>query len=333
MVIDEKRSELFDYLICLQFLKEDPLEKNSSLFDRMLDPIYVTLREELLKPLKENVIFVNRYANTTYNIFINFFQMVNPESAEDYFLQFEKAKKDVFVELIVEMLSMQDKQITTENLEQTDLLDEYKWAIYSYIFDFEYQRSMVLNFLKEHYFLFCRKRKDILERVSSQRKELLDQIENDKKDIFLKFLPQERAKELFEHKTFFFLVSSPTLFYLYKKDEDSYMAIGCYLFPYLTMKERVQKEFVEKRKTYLKILADENRYGILQKLTEGISSNKILAEIFNLSPPGVSYQLNALTKSGVINYSKEKGKYVLNDEELKKIFSSILLDFGISENT
>ncbi len=98
------------------------------------------------------------------------------------------------------------------------------------------------------------------------------------------------------------------------------------------MKERAQKEFVEKRKRYLKILADESRYGILQKLTEGITSNGILAEMFGLSASGVSYQLNVLVESGIITFSKEKGKYLLNETELQKVFSSILLDFGISYN-
>ena len=332
MIIDEKRSELFDYLVCFQFLKEDPLEQNNSLFEKMLDPIYKTLREELLHPLKNNVSFSNRYANVQYNMFTYFFQTVDPESPEDYFFQFENASKETFMEMIGRMLSLSSNEISVKDIEQTNLSDEYKWAIHSFLCNFEYQKSVLLDFLKQHYQSFCKKRTSILQRVISQRDELLQRIKEGKQEIFLSLLPEETATTLLKQEKFFFLVSSPTLFYLYKKKEGSYLAIGCYLFPYLSMKERVQKEFIDRRKKYLKILADESRYGILQKLTEGITSNRILAEMFGLSAPGVSYQLNALTKSGIITYSKEKGKYLLNEAELQKVFSSILLDFGIPDN-
>lgn len=333
MKVDEKRSELFDYLMCLQFLKEDPLEQNNSLFEKILDPSYRTLREELLKPLKEHVNLINRYANTAYNMITHFFQMMNPKSANDFFSQFEHAPKETFAEIICEMLSLstESEDITAKHINQTDLLDEYKWAIYSFLSDFEQQRSALLHFLKEQYPNFCEKRKILLQKTASQKSQLLKRLEDEQKELFLSFLPEDSANKAFEQKTFFFLVASPTLFYLHKKEKNSLLAIGCYLFEYFSIKEKVQKEFVEKRKKYLKILSDETRYGILQKITEGVSSNKILAQMFGLSAPGVSYQLNALMKSEMIHYSKQKGRYVLNEEELQKVFSSILLDFGISK--
>ena len=196
MIIDEKRSELFDYLVCFQFLKEDPLEQNNSLFEKMLDPIYKTLREELLHPLKNNVSFSNRYANVQYNMFTYFFQTVDPESPEDYFFQFENASKETFMEMIGRMLSLSSNEISVKDIEQTNLSDEYKWAIHSFLCNFEYQKSVLLDFLKQHYQSFCKKRTSILQRVISQRDELLQRIKEGKQEIFLSLLPEETATTL-----------------------------------------------------------------------------------------------------------------------------------------
>lgn len=330
MIVDEKRSGLFDFLSCLSYLKADPTEQQMTpLFEKTLDPVYRTLRAEMLEPLKAEADRIEKYANESYNLFTSFFQKVNPDSAEEYLSRLESGNGEKLVETARQMLDLSEALPISSALEGTKLSDAHKWAMYSILTEADRHRKELVVFFRRHYSSFLERRKHLLARTVAPLEELKNALDTEPEAFFRRFVSEERATRLADESNFFYLVASPTLFYLFEEKGVRFLAMGCYLLPYLSARESVQREFIEKRREYLKILSDETRYGILQKLTEGIHSNKILAEMFGISSPGVSYQLNALTKSGIISFSKEKGRYLLNEEELKKIFSSILLDFGI----
>lgn len=89
------------------------------------------------------------------------------------------------------------------------------------------------------------------------------------------------------------------------------------------VKKSVQLRVAEKNsKLVLKALSDDTRFDILRMISYGFNTNKKLSELFQVSPPAITYQTNMLKEAGLIRVD-DNGRLATIPAQLEKAFKEI----------
>lgn len=97
----------------------------------------------------------------------------------------------------------------------------------------------------------------------------------------------------------------------------------------ITLKLWIQKILENEVIDILKGLSDPTRYKILKSIKSGISSNKVLAKLNQVSPYcAITYQLNYLQNIHLIEYDKTKKTYYsVNSDLIRTIVNAVKIGF------
>ena len=132
------------------------------------------------------------------------------------------------------------------------------------------------------------------------------------------------ASEDFHHseQNLIFLLNCYSVFY-FNDSKTSYLGCGVFAREYFEFIRGTAAYSQTFRENILKILADPTRFGILKMINSGISSNKVIARKFGISPAAVSYQIKNLLENQLILVENSHKKYRLNKPLLKQLLNGI----------
>ena len=68
----------------------------------------------------------------------------------------------------------------------------------------------------------------------------------------------------------------------------------------------------------------------MKSIRRGINSNKVLADLYDITPAGITYQLNNLQENNLIRYEDSSKKYIVNIDLIERVLNNIRLDFSIN---
>lgn len=328
-----KKSYLVDFLKSFELVTviDDFLDdKEQTLLDRIMPAAYKQAVLSYSESLKAQDSIFGRFVTRDYNLLLALlFQMDSLEDFGTYRQFLVQQTLSSFVELLEQTFSLSYLEKGYHQLEELDLLPTNKWYLFTILSDFETKKEELLEALDRQYVLYCQQA-DYLYRTYEDKinrlQESLSQSENLYPLIFKEVLSEE---EYHSRKDCFILLLSGHYLLVHYKKNHRLIALGLYVYDYYLEVERQKTINQETAQTVLKVLADPTRYGIMKCIEKGMTSNKEIAQLFSISPSGVTYQTKFLLENQMIKTNPETKNYQLNRELIAQALTNVLLDLGI----
>ncbi|MBS7528489.1 winged helix-turn-helix transcriptional regulator [Fusibacter paucivorans] len=146
--------------------------------------------------------------------------------------------------------------------------------------------------------------------------------QGDRVSFYKEFLREQAVREVkdFIVNISYFVQIGRWKFLIMPQNNIEYISIGMYADQY--SQSSFQKIKVKK---LLKLLADEKRFEMIQLLAQKTWYGHELAEALGITPPTVSYHINAMLELGLIFLEKDSNKtyYHLDKEKLRQMLQLV----------
>lgn len=330
MLMDEK-TYLVDFLLSFELMDDvsewDDGEK--TLLDKVVDDDYRKLIESYTTEISSKKIF-QKFVTKEYNLLSKFlFRQDEIGDFSSYIATLSQLDISEFKILIAETLGLPNESFEFRDLDQANLSAQSKWELFLVIDDFEDVLPRLIEELEKQYRYYC----DIIEVIEAsygQKIQDLRNLINEEKALYDTIFEDILTQELFdEHQEFLILYLSIHRVMINYKNNHKLLAIGLYVYDYYLEKKKQQAVDYEVMQNVLKVLADQTRYGIIKCIGRGITSNKEIAKLFSISPPGVTYQLKYLAENDIIYKDNLTKHYVINKELIRFSLANVLIDLDI----
>lgn len=253
------------------------------------------------------------------------------------------SKRDILLRLLKELLSNSMESEISRNEEANRILDEdrmiefikelkieasAKWHLYCFADDIEKHILEFVGLVKRYepiYLQSVKKHRGVINRFNDDFERRID-----KEAAFL----QEITRGLYKPEDYKTLYISTTYYYTYNmflksKDQDGYLILGIDFEK--AIKSLEGQGELENSLLVFKNLSDKTRFDIVKLLLRKNYFGQELAEELEITSATVSYHMNFLLASKLINVERREHKayYTLNKETLRKCIDFINREFKL----
>ena len=325
---NEERSKIFDFLFSFVKYEIVEIEKIDKIFGNLIDNTYLRLINEYRENMENKYKNIYKFLDQDFNILVLIFINSKGENFNEFYEYLNKISSDDIKKIIKKNYELEE-ELTVENVNELSLSDSSKWKlIYAYN-NYDKFRDFLLEEVKLAYEDYNRLYNLISSNYKDDIDKLIEQIESGKYKKILRSQLSENIINKTYSEYFIFLVSI-YLVYIYDKNGNKCMGFGLYSIKYFEELEKNRNINPEELKGVLKSLSDPTRYNILKSIRRGINSNKVLADLYDITPAGITYQLNNLQENNLIRYEDSSKKYIVNIDLIERVLNNIRLDFSIN---
>lgn len=331
MIADKEQCGMMDYLFSLSFVREDTeKEGNYPFIDETEERIVNDYKEQLKKKRKQ----IERYCFKEYNLLFELYLYQTDQqefyTLEEFCNQLEAMDDTQWKEAVFSVLQLEQEREEFEAIDELSVSEEQKWNLFSMIRNREKSLYEIEQLLKELYPMFLYYEDQLMELGKEREEEIRGNIEKDVEAYYADVLDNvvDFDKSDIEQSKHYILFMSRFAVIISDMTKKKRFMSGIHVQEVKRYKRENQVLGEEEKERVLKALSDPSRFMILKMLKEGKLSNKEMAKELNITPAGISYQLNQLVSVKLVRYcTKESGrgkKYVVNGEYLKKVFQLLL---------
>ena len=163
---------------------------------------------------------------------------------------------------------------------------------------------------------------EIIETLEASREKFESMFERDRAQFYEAYLREQSLKDVKEFVIHigYFVQIGRWKFLITPTNRTEYISIGMHADQY--PHSSFQKIRVEK---FLKLLADEKRFKMIQLLGKRAWYGYELAETLSITPPTVSYHMNSMMELGLIYLERDSNRtyYHLDQNKLKELLEMV----------
>lgn len=330
--------KILDYLQMFSIDLEE-LDDKDSLSYRVADKHYITTVKNYYNELQNEKEIILKYANKNYNLFTSLFFFFMKEhdinSINKLLEGIRNMECDIFYKILFKALSIEDTEGDDfEVINAIKASPDIKWNILFMVKCFNETKLEICDLLSRVYPKFDEYEDLLIQQVQQHAKEICKKIQFQPETyyhvIFREHIDDVIMKSYnFHSAEHYLLYMNAFIGIINRQDSKTVCITGIYMLPFYALKEHDQLYNEEIKHKVLKALADPSRLLILKMIYSGITSNKKLAELLNITPAGVSYQTNQLISVGLLTYksSNQESNLTVNTPLIKLVFNSVLDEF------
>lgn len=324
------REQLLDFILALNLVKE-PLSDY---------PEYETLTSLLSKDYLDQLKHFQQALTTLedWPFFINDgyhipLAYLSAQTSLQSFSQFIDGLDSLSSQEFQELVSKAAFDGVSDNLSfdainQSNLSKLNKWHVSSLIFNAKQEQKKLVDLLNVSWQLYEEHLKTSLSLLEQSQLTWPKQA-----DVYNKVCQAYISLEQFEHcQERLLLPSLAHKFFYLQTPRANVMAMGPFTVSYFEHLNRQTHYSQEVREQVLKTLADPTRFGILNFINDGIWSNKVIAQRFNISSAAVSYQLKHLVEHEIILFDSNLRTYSLNKTKLSHVLEDIKKELNLENS-
>lgn len=329
---DKNISYLIDYIHSFDLLySKTELSDDTTLLSKIMDENYKKYTLDYVGYLTRYVDGIEFFVTKEYNLLWliwRFFASVS--TFEEYTELLETLTRSDLETILKEHFNLKDdKSLDSLMIDKMELSPESKWQLCVLLEDLENKIKKLVMYLKKQYIFYCETADKIYEEYQEKIHALDKRVESPENLYQLMFenlLDKERYDKI--DQFIVLLISSHAIFVHYTPS-CKMIALGCYVYDYYIEKETQKQLNNIKCQNVLKILSDPTRYRMMKCISKGLTGNKQIAELFGITPAGVTYQMKLMAEHELIYIDDIKKQYVLNSGLITAALRTVLVDLEL----
>lgn len=318
-------AKLIDFCLSLTLANEKiETKKEYKLIQKMLPEDFLAAILQYQNRISEHQQKLLPFVNTEYNLLLYFTLLNDVQTFDDLIVALNHWSKEDCFQLVSTYIIESEQKFTIKALIDVQLTSENKWQLTELFTDFANKKEKLLQCIPTIQQMY-QETAQLLESQYSEKINEETQLLQAKSDQLYEIVFKDYvASEDFHHseQNLIFLLNCYSVFY-FNDSKTSYLGCGVFAREYFEFIRGTAAYSQTFRENILKILADPTRFGILKMINSGISSNKVIARKFGISPAAVSYQIKNLLENQLILVENSHKKYRLNNPLLKQLLNGI----------
>lgn len=322
-----EREQLLDYIFSFELVNEliqetDEFEDIEKVTHKDALGIIQSFQTSLMSHRTGILPFVNEEYSLLSAVFFHHPTLSTFSEFKNYIESLSFSQMSEIVSNYVLHKNHVQESITIETIIESPLSDTNKWRLTTVVFSFEQQKTQFLPILEETWKTYQYHLEQLINLFpdSYEHSQAL-LLEGDElyQLAFSDYVKRTSYEKVSEKLVMPFLINK--VVYL-DTGNFSCVGIGYQTYDYWQLLKVKENSNQAVREQVLKTLVDPTRFGILKFINEGIWSNKVIAEKFDISSSAVTYQLKYLVDNRIISQDPTTRKYSIN----KAMLSQVLLE-------
>lgn len=306
--------------------------------------------ETSLKPFEKRIRKFYFEAYSLPRFLLHHYSLFGHSSAESYFEMLEREEEKALLASILTKLirDLEDNDTATDSVileiaqdihQQMNVIDslktndEEKWKLVGLVRNCKPQILEWIQLMREVQPIFNEYYAQKAMQVEAYGNQLIKEFNESNGDAISILSKGLINKSVVPSNRILISCMEPISIYLYVTTSEPFIFWGLEMEKYLQFKEEAQESELKERVLVFKNLGDKTRYEVVKLIAQGVESAKTISNILDVSQPTISYHINNLLTSKVILLERNDSKYQykVNFEQLQKVYTAMLKDFGKKE--
>lgn len=320
-----EKEKLIDFLNSFILVKNWEGEDSDPAFERIKDDFYIEIVESYVELIKKKYFNLYNFVDEDMNVYMSLFLRWNSLNIDDFLSKFMSLDENELGKVLKESFMLKD--ISEKTIKEAQISNTSKMKILYLMSNLSNIKKETADSLKLAFREYERYMSIISDKYDKEIKKLEQSVESGQLNyIFTSIFNQKIMSSVDKYS--FLAMSINKVIYWEGKYENilgySYFSMKYYL-EIMNSKNIEESEVID----ILKGLSDPTRYKILKSINSGISSNKVLAKLNQVSPAAITYQLNYLQNIHLIEYDERKKTYSVNSDLIRTIVNAVKIDFSV----
>lgn len=320
-----EKEKLIDFLNSFILVKNWEGEDSDPAFERIKDDFYIEIVESYVELIKKKYFNLYNFVDEDMNVYMSLFIRWNSLNIDDFLSKFMSLYENELGKVLKESFMLKD--ISEKTIKEAQISNTSKMKILYLISNLSNIKKETADSLKLAFREYERYMSIISDKYDKEIKKLEQSVESGQLNyIFTSIFNQKIMSSVDKYS---FLVMSINKVMYWEGNYDNILGYSYfsmkYYFEIMNSKNIEENEVID----ILKGLSDPTRYKILKSIKSGISSNKVLAKLNQVSPAAITYQLNYLQNIHLIEYDETKKTYSVNSDLIRTIVNAVKIDFSV----